>query len=98
MAIGIQKYNAATKIEKLFYKSVWLLNFLKRSILYIKIRTNPVPREPRRRSCIQLFRERSSEKVHATIPKGIVGGFEFNVLQRNLKEWHERPWTSVCKC
>ena len=24
-------------------------------------------------------------KVHATIPKGIVGGFEFFVLQRNLK-------------
>ena len=36
--------------------------------------------------CIQLFRERLSEKVHATIPKGIVGGFEFTVLQRNLKE------------
>ena len=25
-------------------------------------------------------------KVHATIPKGIMGGFEFTVLQRNLKE------------
>ena len=25
--------------------------------------------------CIQLLRERLSEKVHATIPKGIVGGF-----------------------
>ena len=36
--------------------------------------------------CIQLFRERLSEKVHATIPKGIVGGFEFTVLQRNLNE------------
>ena len=35
---------------------------------------------------IQLFGERLSEKVHATIPKGIVGGFEFTVLQRNLKE------------
>ena len=35
---------------------------------------------------IQLFRERLSEKVHATIPKGIVGGFKFTVLQRNLKE------------
>ena len=35
---------------------------------------------------IQLFRERLSEKVHATIPKGIVGGFEFSVIQRNLKE------------
>ena len=45
--------------------------------------------------CIQLFRERLSEKVHATISKGIVGGFEFTVLQRNLKKWHERPWTYV---
>ena len=35
---------------------------------------------------IQLFRERLSEKVHATIPKGIVGGFEFSVLQKNLKD------------
>ena len=30
---------------------------------------------------IQLFREWLSEKVHATIPKGIVGGFEFTILQ-----------------
>ena len=30
--------------------------------------------------CIQLFRERLSEKVHVTIPKGIVGGFKFTVL------------------
>ena len=37
---------------------------------------------------IQLFRERLSEKMHATNPKGIVGGFECSVLQRNLKEWH----------
>ena len=44
---------------------------------------------------IQLFRERLSEKVHATIPKGIVGGFVCPVLQRNLKEWHERPRTYV---
>ena len=49
-------------------------------------------------SCIQLFRERLSEKVHATIPKGIAGGFEFTVLQRKLIEWHERPWTYVCEC
>ena len=47
---------------------------------------------------IQLFRERLSEKVHATISKGIVGGFEFTVLQRNLREWHERSWIYVCKC
>ena len=44
---------------------------------------------------IQLFRERLSEKVHATIPKGIVGGFKFTVLQRNLKKSQERPWTYV---
>ena len=37
---------------------------------------------------IQLFPERLSEKVHATIPKGIVDGFEFTVPQRirSLKE------------
>ena len=38
------------------------------------------------RNSIQLCRQRLSEKVHATILKGIVGGFEFTVLQRNLKE------------
>ena len=32
---------------------------------------------------IQLFRERLSEKVHATMLKGIVGGVEFTVLHRN---------------
>ena len=35
---------------------------------------------------IELFRERLSQKVHATIPKGIVGGFELSVLQRNLRD------------
>ena len=40
---------------------------------------------------IQLFRKRLSEKVHATIPKGIVGGFELSVLRRSLKEWYESP-------
>ena len=45
---------------------------------------------------IQLFRDRLSDKVHATTPiKGNLGGFEFTVFQRNLKEWHERSWT-VC--
>ena len=47
---------------------------------------------------IQLFKERLSQKVHATIEKVVVGGFEFTVLQRNLQEWHERPWTYVCDC
>ena len=44
---------------------------------------------------IQLFRERLSEKVHATIRKVIVGGFEFTVLQKKLIEWKERPWTCL---
>ena len=26
------------------------------------------------------------------IPIGTVCGFELTVLQRNLKEWHDRPW------
>ena len=47
---------------------------------------------------IQLFRERLSEELHATILKGIVGGFEFTVLQKSLKVWYGRPWTYVCKC
>ena len=33
----------------------------------------------------QLFRKRLSEKVHATIPKGIVGDFEITVLHRNFE-------------
>ena len=33
--------------------------------------------------------------MHATILKGIMGGFEFFVLQRNLKEWHEKAM-DVC--
>ena len=49
-------------------------------------------------SYIKLFRERLLEKVHGIIPKGIVGGFVCPVLQRNLKEWHERPRTYVRKC
>ena len=47
---------------------------------------------------IHLFQERLLEKVNGTILKGIVGGFELTVFQRNLKEWLERPWTYVCKC
>ena len=48
---------------------------------------------------IQLFRERLSEKVLATITKGIVGGFEFSVLQRNLKELATKGlWKCVFEC
>ena len=43
-----------------------------------------------------ISRKGCSEKVLATTPKGIVGGFEFTILQRNFKELHERPWTFVC--
>ena len=42
----------------------------------------------------QLFPERLSEKfkvLDATIPRGVVGGFEFIFLQRNLQQCHERP-------
>jgi len=49
------------------------------------------------RHSMQLFWERLSEKLHATIVQGIVGGFEYTILQRNLREWHERPWTYICK-
>ena len=65
-----------------------------------KIRGGEGPRGPSPRSAAevakfstQLFRDRLSEKEHATIPKGIMGGFGFSVLRRNLKHWHERPWT-----
>ena len=48
---------------------------------------------------LQLFRERFAEKVHATLPKDIVGGKKFTALQRNLKEWHGRlPLRYVCEC
>ena len=40
---------------------------------------------------IRLLRERLSEKVHATFPKGILCGFELTVRS------HERPWTYVCE-
>ena len=35
---------------------------------------------------IQLFRGRLSDKECATTPKGIVGGFEFTVFQRDFKK------------
>ena len=47
---------------------------------------------------IQLFWERLSEKVHATILKGIVGDFKCTVFQRNLKESYGRPLIYVCEC
>ena len=71
-----------------------------KKIFWSKNKGGKAPRGPSPRSatevakfCTQLFRERLSEKVRATIPKGIMGGFGFSVLRRILKQWHERPWT-----
>ena len=36
-------------------------------------------------SSIQLFRERLSGKVHATILKGIVGAFEFSFFSKKFE-------------
>ena len=44
---------------------------------------------------IQLFRKRLSEKVHATILKGTVGGFEITVLHRNFERM-AREAMDVC--
>ena len=44
----------------------------------------------------QLFWGRLSDKVHATSPKGFVGGFEFTVFQRNLRKWQD-IWLQVVK-
>ena len=44
---------------------------------------------------IQLFRERLSEKVHATIPKGIVGGFELSVLSKKFEKM-AREAVDIC--
>ena len=51
------------------------------SFLLISIEVNPWKMKP-----YTAISRRLSEKVHATIPKGIVGGFEFTVFQRSLKE------------
>ena len=44
---------------------------------------------------MQLFRERLSQKVHATITKGIVGGFEFAVLQKKFERMTQEA-VDVC--
>ena len=45
--------------------------------------------------CIQLFQERLSEKVHATIPKRIVGNFEFTFFQKKCQRM-AREAMDVC--
>ena len=49
-------------------------------LLSCELRHNP------NTACIQLFREGSSEKVHATIAIGIVGGFELTKFERIAQE------------
>ena len=84
-----------------YYRTIWY-TYQKEEPYYIVFVTRLLPNTHCGDSYVsvrlQLFRERLSEKVHATIPKGIVGSFEITVFQRSLKEWHERPWTYVCEC
>ena len=47
---------------------------------------------------IQLFRKRLSEKVHATISKGFVGGFEITVLHRNFERIAREAMDYVSEC
>ena len=47
---------------------------------------------------IQLFRKRLSEKVNATIPKGIVGDFEITVLHRNFERMAREAMDYVTEC
>ena len=82
---------ADIRVNKAVKFACW--NFL----LFLSSKTIKIP-AGKCDSYIQLFLERLSEKVHATIPKGIVGGFKFAFPQRNLKEWHERAWIYVCEC
>ena len=56
-------------------------------------------REVRRHNfIIQIFRKRLSEKVYATIPKGIVGGFEISVLHRNFERMAREAMDYVSEC
>ena len=84
-----------------YYRTIWYTS-QKEEHYYIVLVTRLLPSTHCGDSYVsvrlQLFRERLSEKVHTTIPKGIVGGFEFTVFQRSLKEWHERRRKYVCGC
>ena len=73
------------RFQTIMDKSLGTLAFLGHFPIHISPTPPPHPTNNIGRN-IQLFQERLSEKVHATIAKGIVGGFEFTFLQRNLKE------------
>ena len=47
---------------------------------------------------IQIFRKMLSEKVHATIPKGTVGGFEITVPHRNFERMAREAMDYVSEC
>ena len=47
---------------------------------------------------IQLFGKRLSEKVHAIIPRGIVGGFEIAVLHRNFERMAREAMDYASEC
>ena len=83
-------------------RSSWKSSRLSRSscsLVCFASYTSPDEKSEKRTSLwIQLFRERLSTKVHATIPQSNVGGFEFTVPQRNFKEGQEKAWTNVCEC
>ena len=63
----------------------FLTNQNARSILVILIKSN-IPSNRWYIARIQLLRERLLEKLHAVIPIGIVGGFDFIVLERMVRE------------
>ena len=58
--------------------------------------TGDTHRSPCRLQLVYSYFEKGCrEKCTLQRPKDIVGGLEFTVLQRNLKELHERQW-DVC--
>ena len=80
-------------------KKLTLVSLLVLACVCFASYTSPEEKSEKRTSLwIQLFRERLSSKVHATIPQSNVGGFEFTVPQRNFKEGQEKAWTNVCEC
>ena len=79
-----QKAVFRTKLVKkltlvsLLVKKLTLVSLLVLACVSFASYTSPEEKSEKRTSLwIQLFRERLSSKVHATIPQSIVGGFEF---------------------
>ena len=85
-------YTVASHVKPVFFILWWKTNGYDSSSC--KFSLNLSPQKKRIHICVNSY----FEKVHATIPEGTVGGFEFTVILRNLKELHERPWTYVREC